>query len=752
MKTKITLLTLIVVLNFVSKAQTFVTIPDSQFAAWLQANIPSAMNGNLMDTSNLAVTTRTSIVVERDSIMDLSGIQYFHSLITLNFGNGNYSSINNSLTSLPTLPESLDTLICNFNHLTSFPTLPSTLKYLDCSYNYLTPLPNLPNSLITLICYSNQFWSLPSLPSSLSYLDCSLNLLNNLPALPNSLLTLRCQGCDLSALPTLPNALQVLDCSMNQITSLPALPNTLQYLECSNNGLFCYPTFPSSLIYISISNPANCLPNYVAAMDAATLSNPLCVDGDLTNNPNGCSSGKGIVGTIFEDDNSNCIMDLTDHRIANVHLSLYDTNDNLIAQTYSLQNGYYSFLDTAGIYTVKMDTVAMPFNVQCVYPGIDSAITLTSINPMVSNVNFNITCKPGFDIGVQSVIPIGAIFPGQQHKLKIISGEISNWYNLHCATGISGQVEVTVTGPVHFDSIVSGATTPSILGNVFTYSVADFGVINNSHDFGLLFTTDTSAQTGEKVCINVNVTPTNGDIDILNNNYQFCYQVSNSFDPNLKEVYPIDVLPGYQDYFTYTIHFQNTGNAPAMNIRLVDVLNNNLDLSTFQVINYSHYNITSLNGNVLTFRFPNIQLPDSLSDSNGSIGFVQYRIKPKSGLINGTQIQNTANIYFDYNSPITTNTTVNTFTSAANVPNLSSTDNATLIAPNPFTDITTITFTQEQKNSTIKIMDVLGKEIRVIIFTGKQLVIEKGEMIAGIYFFQVADTNGNVVNKKIVIQ
>ena len=191
MKTKITLLTLIVVLNFVSKAQTFVTIPDSQFAAWLQANIPSAMNGNLMDTSNLAVTTRTSIVVERDSIMDLSGIQYFHSLITLNFGNGNYSSINNSLTSLPTLPESLDTLICNFNHLTSFPTLPSTLKYLDCSYNYLTPLPNLPNSLITLICYSNQFWSLPSLPSSLSYLDCSLNLLNNLPALPNSLLTLR---------------------------------------------------------------------------------------------------------------------------------------------------------------------------------------------------------------------------------------------------------------------------------------------------------------------------------------------------------------------------------------------------------------------------------------------------------------------------------------------------------------------------------------------------------------------------------
>src|ERR1035437_875557 len=407
------------------------------------------MNGNQMDTSSIAVTTRTSIMVEQDSIMDLSGIQYFHALRTLDFGNGNYYSTNNSLTSLPPLPQSLDTLICNFNHLTSFPVLPTTLKYFDCSYNpSLLTLPALPNSLITLFCYCDDLLGLPTLPSSLSYLDCTGNLFyNNLPALPNSLLTLHCIMCNLSALPPLPNALQVLYCSDNQITSLSAFPNTLQYLDCSSNGFFCYPTFPSSLVFISISNTSGCLPNYVAAMDPATLVIPLCVGGDLTNNPNGCSSAKGIVGTIYEDDNSNCIMDSTDHHIANIHLSLFDANNDLIAQTYSLQNGYYSFQDTLGIHTVKMDTISMPFIVQCTYPGIDSAITLTSLNPMASNVNFNVTCKPGFDIGVQSVIPQGAIFPGQQHKLKIIAGEISNWYNLHCATGLSGQVQVTVTGP-----------------------------------------------------------------------------------------------------------------------------------------------------------------------------------------------------------------------------------------------------------------------------------------------------------------
>ena len=43
-----------------TKAQ-FVTIPDAKFAAWLQANIPSAMSGNQLDTTNAMVTTLTNI-------------------------------------------------------------------------------------------------------------------------------------------------------------------------------------------------------------------------------------------------------------------------------------------------------------------------------------------------------------------------------------------------------------------------------------------------------------------------------------------------------------------------------------------------------------------------------------------------------------------------------------------------------------------------------------------------------------------
>jgi uncharacterized repeat protein (TIGR03803 family) len=74
------------------------------------------------------------------------------------------------------------------------------------------------------------------------------------------------------------------------------------------------------------------------------------------------------------------------------------------------------------------------------------------------------------------------------------------------------------------------------------------------------------------------------------------------------------------------------------------------------------------------------------------------------------------------------------------------------VYPNPFTNQTTILFNEVQKNTTIKIMDVLGKEIRIINFTGKQLIIEKGEMQNGIYFVQVIGSNKSVVNKKIMIQ
>ncbi|MEL6844652.1 MAG: PKD domain-containing protein, partial [Bacteroidota bacterium] len=72
------------------------------------------------------------------------------------------------------------------------------------------------------------------------------------------------------------------------------------------------------------------------------------------------------------------------------------------------------------------------------------------------------------------------------------------------------------------------------------------------------------------------------------------------------------------------------------------------------------YSLMFEGDSVLVFTFANINLPDSVSDPQGSQGFVAYTLQHAASLSPGTQIDNRAAIYFDYNPPIITNTVRNT--------------------------------------------------------------------------------------------
>jgi hypothetical protein len=61
-------------------------------------------------------------------------------------------------------------------------------------------------------------------------------------------------------------------------------------------------------------------------------------------------------------------------------------------------------------------------------------------------------------------------------------------------------------------------------------------------------------------------------------------------------------------------------------------------------------------------------LPDSLTDPIGSKGYFIFSIK-RLNSVPGTTINNTASIYFDFNPPIITNTTSNTYYDKVNLPN-----------------------------------------------------------------------------------
>jgi uncharacterized repeat protein (TIGR01451 family) len=792
--------------NIETKAQ-FVTIPDPNFVTWLSDNYPTCMNGFEMDTTCSSILSETILSINESDISDLTGLEYFDNLIFLDCSNNNLNFLpslpptietllcnNNQLTILPTLPPFLDIFYCSENNLTSLPdlpatltnfecyqnqlsslpTLPSMLMYLACNNNLLTQLPTLPDSLVWLLCNQNQLTNLPELPQLLQILNCSYNLITELPTLSNSLQTFDCSNNLLTELPTLPGSMHVLTCNNNQLTGLPSFPDLMyallcnenqltslpplseqfQWFDCSNNNINCFPNFPTNEGFAGTqfdisNNPASCLPNYILAMDPTSLALPLCT----INNENACdnSSDLGIVGKIYEDMNSNCDFDIADSLNGNIVLKLYNPLSEEYGLTASAGNGVYNFAVNVGTYLVSLDTLNKPYTSNCAFPGVDSTVLITTASPIMSNVNFDIKCKPNLDLNVQSINHLdGLIFPGQTHTLQVMVGDASQWYGLNCADGSSGVVQLTVSGPLSYSGVAPGALTPIVNGNVFTYTISDFGLINNSTDFKLLFTCDTSAQNGDQICILAEISPVISDLIPTNNSLEYCYSVVNSYDPNYKEVYPMDVLPGYQDWLTYTIHFQNLGTAPAINISVIDTLDNNLDLETFEVINYSHdQQMTLLNG-IANFRFSAIMLSDSASDPAGSQGYVQYRIKPIANIEAGTQIENRAHIYFDYNPAVITNTTVNNFISALSVPSIN--DNATFsIFPNPSQGFITIKGFIKDENYSVVLRDITAKVHKTFQVNNMQeKQFELNGLANGIYTLTISGDNLQSSHKVII--
>jgi uncharacterized repeat protein (TIGR01451 family) len=264
----------------------------------------------------------------------------------------------------------------------------------------------------------------------------------------------------------------------------------------------------------------------------------------------------------------------------------------------------------------------------------------------------------------------------------------------------------------------------------------------------LALTTNTNATIGDTVCIDVNVIAA-GDNNLSNNQKHYCYPVTNSYDPNMKETYPENVMPGYNDWFYYTIHFQNTGNAPAHNIALTDTLSNYLDISTFERLNYSHDNTTTLLGHVLQFNFNDINLPDSTSNSSGSKGFVQYRVKPKPNLPAGTIVNNTAYIYFDYNAPIITNTSHNTYLTITGINE--NKNNEFAVFPNPTNGIVTIT-SKVLTPMTIIVYNIVGDMVHDIKTTQSKTQLDLSYLNSGVYFVRVSTEEGITATYKLVIQ
>jgi uncharacterized repeat protein (TIGR01451 family) len=182
--------------------------------------------------------------------------------------------------------------------------------------------------------------------------------------------------------------------------------------------------------------------------------------------------------------------------------------------------------------------------------------------------------------------------------------------------------------------------------------------------FNVFFRPAASLSAGTIVTSTASVTLAAGGVDAepADNSDTSSVAARASYDPNDKQVAQPIISPQFVQggqWLTYTVRFQNTGNASAQRVQIVDTLDARLQRGTFEVVATSHNVLWDLRGaGIATFTFANINLPDSATNEPASHGFVTYRVRVQPTLAIGDSVLNRAHIYFDFNPGIATNTAV----------------------------------------------------------------------------------------------
>jgi len=154
----------------------------------------------------------------------------------------------------------------------------------------------------------------------------------------------------------------------------------------------------------------------------------------------------------------------------------------------------------------------------------------------------------------------------------------------------------------------------------------------------------------------------NTPIDSSDNEDIDCKPILMPVDPNNKIAAPMGLTANHyidsNQILEYQINFQNTGSDTAHDVWIRDTLSPYLSIPSVVSGVSSHNYIFQIYGNgILEWYFPDIMLPDSNVNEPASHGFVKFEVMPVPGLTEGTKIENWADIYFDFELPVRTDST-----------------------------------------------------------------------------------------------
>lgn len=252
---------------------------------------------------------------------------------------------------------------------------------------------------------------------------------------------------------------------------------------------------------------------------------------------------------------------------------------------------------------------------------------------------------------------------------------------------------------------------------------------------------------GDTVRSNYNVRPMVADAMIINNDDEEIDTVKTSFDPNTISVSPSGYIPAGTE-LTYTIDFENVGNAPAENIHVMDTLSDLLIPGTLSVVGASHaMDIATIpygTNTIVKFDFPGINLPDTSHD-NECHGMLVYKIRARSGLAPGTLIPNRAGIYFDDNEVVMTNTATDIIQFPSTTVKAVDRNN-TIIFPNPANNAITIR-AEAGVYDHVVITNTVGRSLITKTFDNADDTVDVSMLVPGMYYVTLSGKNGTTTGK-----
>ena len=255
---------------------------------------------------------------------------------------------------------------------------------------------------------------------------------------------------------------------------------------------------------------------------------------------------------------------------------------------------------------------------------------------------------------------------------------------------------------------------------------------------------------GQLVTNSVDIELLTGEIVPTDNSSSLTQTIVGSYDPNdITEKHGEDIVQSTfstDDYLTYTIRFENTGTANAINIRVEDLLDEQLDESTLKMVDASHAYSLERVGKQLEWNFSGVNLPPSQDDdSQIGHGFITFKIKPFPDYAVGDVIPNTAEIYFDFNPAIITNTWNTNFVESLSINDLNFND--LTVFPNPVKDVLLIS--NSSNITSVEITSVLGKQIVSTLVEALHTEMDLSELSNGVYFVKIKGDEGERIVKII---